>query len=82
LKLIPPPHKEKATQIVQHIGAALTKWLKGKLFAMLVVAVLTVIGLLIIGVLMAFTLSLIAGILNFIPNFGPLIAMIPAELVG
>jgi predicted PurR-regulated permease PerM len=82
LKLIPPPHKEKATQIVQHIGAALTKWLKGKLFAMLVVAVLTVIGLLIIGMPMAFTLSLVAGILNFIPNFGPLIAMIPAVLVG
>lgn len=27
-------------------------------------------------------LSIIAGILNFIPNFGPLIAMIPAVLVG
>jgi len=28
------------------------------------------------------SLALIAGILNFIPNFGPLIAMVPAVLVA
>ena len=27
-------------------------------------------------------LAIIAGLLNFIPNFGPLIAMIPAVLIG
>lgn len=31
---------------------------------------------------MAYALAVIAGILNFIPNFGPLLAMIPAVLVG
>src|SRR6476620_2362856 len=82
LKLIPPKGKAKASNVVQIIGASLTKWLKGKLLAMLVVAVLTIIGLLIMGVPMAFTLALIAGILNFIPNFGPLIAMVPAVLIG
>ncbi len=49
---------------------------------MLVVFILTSIGLLIIGVPLWLTLALIAGILNFIPNFGPLIAMIPAVLVA
>ena len=28
------------------------------------------------------TLALIAGLLNFIPNFGPLIALIPATLIA
>lgn len=82
LKLFPSSARPRADEVVQKVGATLTKWLKGKLFAMLVVAVLTAIGLLIIGVPMALTLALIAGILNFIPNFGPLIAMIPAVLVG
>jgi predicted PurR-regulated permease PerM len=82
LKLIPPRGKTKAEEVVQVIGTSLSKWLKGKLFAMLVVAILTLIGLLILGMPMAFTLALIAGILNFIPNFGPLIAMVPAVLVG
>jgi predicted PurR-regulated permease PerM len=49
---------------------------------MLLVATLTAIGLFILGVPMALTLALIAGILNFIPNFGPLIAIIPAALIA
>ena len=49
---------------------------------MFVVFVLTSIGLLIIGVPLWLVLAIIAGLLNFIPNFGPLIAMIPAVLVG
>jgi predicted PurR-regulated permease PerM len=82
LKLFTPRSKPKAEDILNKVGTTLTKWLKGKLFSMLIVAVLTIIGLLIIGVPMAFTLGIIAGILNFIPNFGPLIALIPAVLVG
>jgi len=82
LKLMPSGARPAAASIVNSIGLTLTKWLKGKLLAMLVVAVLTLIGLLLIGVPMAFALALIAGVLNFIPNFGPLIAMIPAVLIG
>lgn len=81
-KLIPSKAKPKADEIISTIGANLKKWLKGKLLAMLIVAILTLAGLLIIGIPMAFTLSIIAGILNFIPNFGPVIALIPAVLVG
>jgi predicted PurR-regulated permease PerM len=49
---------------------------------MFVVFILTAIGLLIIGLPMWLVLALIAGILSFIPNFGPLIAVIPAVLVA
>lgn len=82
LKLIPPAARPRAQGVTSHLGHTLTKWLKGQLFAMLVVTVLTLVGLLILGVPMAFVLALIAGLLNFIPNFGPLIAMIPAIGVG
>lgn len=82
LNLIPTGGKRKARTVINVIGDNLKKWLKGKLFAMLVVFVLTAIGLSIVGVPMWLTLSIIAGLLNFIPNFGPLIAMIPAVLIG
>lgn len=82
LKLVPPSARPRADGVINQVGHTLTKWLKGQLFAMLVVTVLTLIGLLILGVPMAFVLALIAGLLNFIPNFGPLIAMIPAVGVG
>ena len=82
ISLLPPSVHPTAQTILKDLGSTLKKWLKGKLFAMLVVAVLTVTGLLIIGVPMAFTLAIIAGILNFIPNFGPLLALVPALLVA
>jgi predicted PurR-regulated permease PerM len=82
IKLIPPAGKNKANEVLEGIASNLKKWLKGKLFAMLVVFVLTAIGLLIIGMPMWLVLALIAGLLNFIPNFGPLIALIPAVLVA
>ena len=49
---------------------------------MLVVTIMTGIGLAIIGVPMWLALAIIAGILNFIPNFGPIMAMVPAVLVS
>lgn len=82
VKLVPEKGKQKADDVVNKIGENLKKWLKGKLFAMLVVFILTAAGLLIIGMPMWLVLALIAGILNFIPNFGPLIALIPAVLVA
>lgn len=82
VELVPKQQRQKANDLLNKIGDSLKKWLKGKLFAMLIVFVLTSIGLAIIGVPMWLSLALIAGILNFIPNFGPMIAMIPAVLVA
>ncbi len=82
VKLVPKKGKQKADDMVNKLGENLKKWLKGKIFAMFVVFVLTAAGLLIIGMPMWLVLALIAGILNFIPNFGPLIALIPAVLVA
>ncbi len=82
LLLIPPKGRPKAGEVLQELGINLQKWLKGKLLAMLVVAILTAIGLYAFGMPMALALALIAGVLNFIPNFGPIIAMIPAVLIA
>ena len=82
IKLAPPKGKRKTELVLEQMGTNLQKWLKGKLFAMLVVFILTAVGLAIIGIPMWLTLALLAAILNFIPNFGPLIAMVPAVLVA
>lgn len=82
IALVPPGRKEEGKELLQELGAKLKSWLKGMIFSMFIVATLTGIGLSIIGVPMFFALAIIAGILNFIPNFGPLIAMVPAVLIG
>jgi predicted PurR-regulated permease PerM len=82
VQLIPKKGQKKGEDIVNKLGDNLKRWLKGKFFAMFVVFVLTSIGLLILGIPLWLVLALIAGLLNFIPNFGPLIAMIPAVLIA
>jgi predicted PurR-regulated permease PerM len=49
---------------------------------MLLNAFLTGFGLWLLGVPLALTLRLIAGVLNFVPNLGPIVASIPAILIG
>jgi len=82
IRLAPPKRRDRTHAILEKISSNLKKWLAGKIFAMFVVFVLTSIGLLVLGFKMWLVLALLAGLLNFIPNFGPLIAMIPAVLLG
>jgi predicted PurR-regulated permease PerM len=82
IQIVPVKGRDKAMEVLNKIGGNLKKWLLGKLFAMAVVFILTAVGLLIIGSPLWIALALIAGIFNFIPNFGPLIAMIPAVLIA
>lgn len=80
--LLPPKAKDKGANLLDEIHNVLKNWIKGQLFGFLFIAVLTGLGLWAIGMPMILTLALIAGLLNFIPNFGPIIALIPAGLIG
>lgn len=82
VQLVPPAKREKAEGVLIKLATGLKKWLAGRFLAMLAVFILTSIGLVILGVPMWLTLALIAGLLNFIPNFGPIAASIPAILIA
>lgn len=69
---------EKSKAVKENIGA----WLRGQLKLMVLIGLGTFIGLTLLGVEYAVTLALIAGITELIPVVGPLIAMIPALLIG
>jgi predicted PurR-regulated permease PerM len=74
-QLVPGSGRNKAKEVLGDLGDGLKKWLKGQIFAMFAIFILTAITLLILGMPLWLVLALIAGILNFIPNFGPLIAI-------
>ena len=82
VRLLPSKAKDKGDELVSEISDVLKKWLKGQIIGFFFIAVFTGIGLLILGIPLVLTLALTAGLLNFIPNFGPLIALIPAGLLG
>jgi predicted PurR-regulated permease PerM len=82
IQLLPIKKQEKGKQILKRLNEQLRKWLKGKLFSMVVVFILTAIGLAILGMPLWLVLALLAGLISFIPNFGPLISLIPAVLIA
>ncbi|MEP6684451.1 MAG: AI-2E family transporter [Parafilimonas sp.] len=82
IHLLPSKAKNTGEELIEDISGILRKWLKGQIFGFFFIAVLTGIGLIILGMPLVFTLALIAGLLNFIPNFGPVIALIPGVLIG
>ncbi len=82
IHLLPPKAKDTGDALLKDISDILRKWLKGQIFGFFFIAVLTGIGLLILGMPLVLTLALIAGLLNLIPNFGPIIALIPALLLA
>jgi predicted PurR-regulated permease PerM len=82
LALVPPLHRPRAQQVLAELGHALEWWIVGQLVIMLAVGTVTGTALAIAGVPMALLLGIVAGLLDFIPNFGPVMAVIPALLVG
>lgn len=73
-----PYVEEKSRQINTKLG----QWIRGQLLLCLVIATLTLIVLLILGVPYALTLALLAGFTEFIPYVGPLIGAVPGVMIA
>lgn len=82
LKLLPATRRPLIGEAMDDSGRALQLWLKGRLVSMTFVAILTFVGLTIIGVPSALTLALLAGLLEFIPFIGPILSAVPAVLLA
>jgi predicted PurR-regulated permease PerM len=82
LALVPKRREERVSEVLSETDDTLAHWMVGQLLSMTIVGVLTWIGLLALGIPLAFTLALIAALLTFIPNFGPIASMVPPALLG
>lgn len=82
LLLVPTRHQARTGEVLEQTGEALHGWLVAKLIAMAVIGVLTSLGLFLLDIDLALILGLIAALLSFVPNFGPIISVIPAALIA
>lgn len=82
LRLVPIERRPRFRELAGRLHHALRHWLIGQLLAMAFIGVLTGIGLVIIGVPLTLALTLLAALLNFIPNLGPIISSVPAILLA
>ncbi|MFD2366914.1 AI-2E family transporter [Pseudoduganella sp. GCM10020061] len=80
--LVPKRKRARAREVLDEIGLTLARWMFGKFFSMVVVGIATATGLTLLDVPLALILGIIAGLLDFIPYLGPLMAGVPAVLIA
>jgi predicted PurR-regulated permease PerM len=77
MHLFPHRMRPRAGEVLSATATMLRRWLFTQSSAMLVVGVLTAVVLLLLNVKAALALGIIAGILEFVPIAGPIIAAVP-----
>jgi predicted PurR-regulated permease PerM len=82
LRLLPKPNRSRGREVLAALARALRSWFFGQAVAMVAVGVLTTVGLILLDVPMAIALGVIAGLLEFVPYLGPILASIPIILIA
>lgn len=82
VQLFSPSHRSRIRNVLCETARRLRSWLKAKFINMTIAAVMTTLGLWALGIPMALALGVIAGLMEFVPNFGPLVAALPALLIA
>jgi predicted PurR-regulated permease PerM len=81
-RLAPEERRDTVLRLLRDTGDLLRRWLIGQSITMSVIGGFTYVGLLILGVPIAFVLALFAGLACFLPYLGPIIGAIPIVLVA
>ncbi len=82
LHLVPHGGRAKAIEVMDATGVTLRRWLVAQLIGMVVIGGLTTVVLLLLDVRAAVALGILAGILEFVPFFGPILSAVPAIAMG
>jgi predicted PurR-regulated permease PerM len=81
LALLAPSIRRRGSEVMDAAVGTLANWLTAQLIAMAIIGVLTSAGLWLLGVPLSLILGLIAALLTFVPNVGPILAAVPAILL-
>lgn len=82
VQLFPIPLRSGLREALLDAGYALRRWLLGQAISMTSVGVLTGVGLALVGAPLPLVLGIMAGLLEFIPIAGPVLAFVPGVLVA
>lgn len=82
VSLFPVSFRPKLIDVLDKIHHILSLWMSAKLISITIVGLLTATGLQLLGIPVAYALALLVALCSFIPNIGPLLALIPALFVA
>ncbi len=78
----PSFYRRRIDEILQECETSIVGWIRATLINMLVIAVLSYIALLLLGVRLPLINALLAGLLEFVPNVGPVLSIVPPALLA
>jgi predicted PurR-regulated permease PerM len=79
---IPAEYRDEWRRIKSEFNRIWSSFLRGQVILAIIIGVIVTLTLTILGVPNALLLGLLAGLLEVIPNLGPILAMIPAVLIA
>ena len=82
IKVVPNKYFETVLCLLHEINVSVGSYVRGQIIDCTIVAILSVIGLYLIGLKYAIIIGIICGIMNIIPYLGPIIGMIPGIFVA
>jgi predicted PurR-regulated permease PerM len=82
LHLVPRARRARAVEVLATMGHSMRAWLVARSIAMVTIGVVVWAVMAVLGVRAPAALGVIAGLLEFVPVFGPIIGAIPAIAVG
>jgi predicted PurR-regulated permease PerM len=80
--LAPPGYRDDFVRLRKQITAVWNAFLRGQLVMGLLMVAITTVAAMAVGLPYAFVLGLFAGVAEFVPNLGPILALIPAVLLA
>ncbi len=83
LTLVPRSYRPRALDIFESLGTLLQRWFIGQMISMTLSGIMiTFVTGVILGLPNPAALGVLAGVMEFIPNFGSIIALIPAVIIA
>jgi len=82
LRVVPEAYRPEIATLLNRLSITWRAYFRGQIILMFTVGTITFIGNSALGLPGAFSLAVIAGLLELIPNFGPFIAVVPAVVVA
>lgn len=81
-KVLPTIPENEIANFVQKAEKRVGGWLGSEIMLMITVGVLVFVGLQILGISYALPLAVLAGLLEVIPNIGPMLSLVPGVIIG
>ncbi len=81
-KILDHGREQALKSFFNELDSQLGNWIRGEIILMTIIGAMTFLGLTLLGIPYALPLAIIAGLLEVVPNIGPIFSAVPAVVVA